>query len=160
MGGAAFQVTPIPGREWGISLALGFVSIPWGICVRLLPNEPFERLFRVLGLFGREEEVLPSTRPDKETWNGAISLVRDNLSYFANVRGGRMRASSFVGKSRSARLSGEQDKIPVYVLKLIYHLRNSSSHFSFLQSIYDDDGTHPHCWHHCHGNARHRRLSL
>lgn len=113
VGGAAFQVTRIPGREWGISLALGVVSIPWGVCVRLMPNEPFEKLFRALGLFGREDEVLPTIRPDKETWNGAISLVRDNLGYFANVRGGRMRASSFVGKSRSARLSNDQTKIPV-----------------------------------------------
>jgi Ca2+-transporting ATPase len=113
VGGAAFQVTRIPGREWGVSLALGFVSIPLGIIVRLLPSEPFEKFFRALGLFGREDEVLPSTRPDKETWSGAITLVRDNLSYFANVRGGRMRASSFVGKSRSARLSGEQEKLPV-----------------------------------------------
>lgn len=111
--GAAFQVTPIPGREWGISLALGFVSIPLGVLVRLMPNEPFEKFFGALGLFGRGDEVLPSTRPDKETWGAAISLVRDNLGYFANVRGGRMRASSFVGKSRSARLSGEQEKLPV-----------------------------------------------
>jgi Ca2+-transporting ATPase len=113
VGGAAFQVARIPGRDWGISLALGFVSLPLGVLVRLMPNEPFEKFFRVLGLFGREEDVLPFTRPDKETWGGAISLVRDNLGYFANVRGGRMRASSFVGKSRSARLSGEQEKLPV-----------------------------------------------
>jgi Ca2+-transporting ATPase len=113
VGGAAFQVTPIPGREWGISLALGVVSIPWGVCIRLMPNEPFDKAFRWLGLFGKDEDVLPTERPDKETWNGAISLVRDNLGYFANVRGGRLRASSFVGKSRSARISSEQNKLPV-----------------------------------------------
>ncbi|KAF9448305.1 calcium-transporting ATPase [Macrolepiota fuliginosa MF-IS2] len=113
VGGAAFQVTPIPGREWGISLALGFVSIPWGVFVRLLPSAPFEKAFRVLGFFGREEEELPTSRPDKETWTGAINLVRDNLGYFSNVRGGRLRASSFVGKSRNARLSSDGDKLPV-----------------------------------------------
>lgn len=114
VGGDAFQVIRIPGREWGISLALGFVSLPLGVLVRLLPNEPFERLFRVLGLFGKKEtEILPSVRPDKETWCGAITLVRDNLSYFGNVRGGRIRASSFVGKSRSVCLSGEHEKLPV-----------------------------------------------
>lgn len=114
VGGDAFQVIRIPGREWGISLALGFVSFPLGVLVRFLPNEPFEKLFRALGLFGKEEtEILPSIRPDKETWDGAITLVRDNLSYFDNVRGGRIRASSFVGKSRTARLSGEHEKLPV-----------------------------------------------
>ncbi|KXN81316.1 Calcium-transporting ATPase 2 [Leucoagaricus sp. SymC.cos] len=113
VGGAAFQVTRIPGREWGISLALGFGSLPLGVLVRFMPNEPFEKFFRTLGLFGREQPLLPATRPDKETWNGAISLVADNLRVFGNIRGGRMRASSFVGKSRSARLSSEQEKLPV-----------------------------------------------
>jgi len=80
-----------------------------------MPNEPFEKVFRRVGLFGKEDEELPTSRPDKETWTGAISLVRDNLGYFANVRGGRLRASSFVGKSRSARLSSDQhkQKLPV-----------------------------------------------
>ncbi|KAG2064382.1 hypothetical protein BDR04DRAFT_935062, partial [Suillus decipiens] len=45
IGGTAFQVTCIGGREWGISLALGFVSIPLGALIRLLPNGPFEYLF-------------------------------------------------------------------------------------------------------------------
>ncbi|KAG2345938.1 calcium ATPase, partial [Suillus weaverae] len=45
IGGTAFQVTHIAGREWGISLALGFISIPLGALIRLLPNRPFERLF-------------------------------------------------------------------------------------------------------------------
>ena len=106
VGGAAFQVTRIPGREWGISLALGIVSIPLGVVVRCLPNGPFEKLFSLIGLFGKQE-VLPTRRPDADTWNGAITLVRDNLSIFANIRGGRVRSSSVVVKSRSARLSQE-----------------------------------------------------
>lgn len=106
VGGAAFQVTRIPGREWGISIALGVVSIPLGVLVRCLPNGPFEKLFTLLGLFGKPE-VLPTRRPDADTWNGAITLVRDNLSIFANIRGGRVRSSSVVVKSRSARLSQE-----------------------------------------------------
>ncbi len=35
-------------------------------------------------------------------WNDAIMQVKDNLHTFANVRGGRMRGSSFVGMSRKA----------------------------------------------------------
>jgi Ca2+-transporting ATPase len=108
VGGAAFQVTPLPGREWGISIALGFVSIPWGAITRLMPNEPFERVFKKMGLLGKEEDILPSSRTDSNVWLGAANVVKDNLNYFSNVRGGRMRASSFVGKSRSARLSSEK----------------------------------------------------
>ncbi len=103
IGGAAFQVTRIGGREWGISLALGFVSIPWGAIIRLLPNKPFEIFFKSIRLM-REPEVLPVVRPEREGWGGAISMVRDNLGTFANIRGGRLRSSSFVLKSRQAGL--------------------------------------------------------
>jgi len=110
VGGAAFQVTRIGGREWGISLALGVVSIPLGVLVRLMPNAPFERLFIRLHLL-HNPEVLPTTRPDGE-WNFAINRVRDNLGMFSNVRGGRVRSSSFVIKSRSARLQDGRPNLP------------------------------------------------
>ena len=100
VGGAAFSVTHIDGREWGISLALGFVSIPLGALLRCIPNEPVERFFVKVHLMSNQE-VLPTARPDSE-WNSAIDLVRDNLATFAHVRGGRVRASSYVGKSRKA----------------------------------------------------------
>ena len=41
--------------------------------------------------------------PDVEAGFGfALDRVRDNLSTFSKLRGGRMRGSSFVRKSRSA----------------------------------------------------------
>jgi len=111
VGGAAFQVTRVDGEIWGISLGLGFVSIPLGALIRLLPNGPFERAFSKLGMLGKPEKELPTSTVDQEGWNGAISLVRDNLSTFANLRGGRLRSSSFVVKSRSARLSNDQEPL-------------------------------------------------
>ncbi|KAJ3873469.1 Ca-transporting ATPase [Lentinula edodes] len=113
VGGSAFQVTRVDGKVWGISLALGFVSIPLGALIRILPNEPFEKLFAKLGLFGKSSEVLPTSTVDQEGWHGAISLVRDNLSTFSHVRGGRLRSSSFVVKSRSARLSRDQEPLRI-----------------------------------------------
>jgi len=100
VGGAAFQVTRIGGPEWGIGLALGLVSIPLGALLRCIPNEPVERLLIALRVLPNPE-VLPTTRPEGE-WNAAIERVRDNLNTFAHVRGARMRASSYVGKSRKA----------------------------------------------------------
>ena len=114
VGGAAFQVTRIGGREWGISLALGFVSIPWGAVIRLMPTKPFEKLFKFVRLVEEPKEVLPTARVDQEGWSGAINMVRDNLSTFANLRGGRLRSSSFVIKSRSARLSSDE-RMGMYV---------------------------------------------
>ncbi|KAG6918647.1 hypothetical protein DXG01_012766 [Tephrocybe rancida] len=97
----AFQVTRIGGREWGISLALGIVSIPLGALIRLLPNEPFEKVFKKLGLLGRPE-VLPSTSHEGEVWSDTVNLVRENLGTFANLRGGRLRSSSIVLKGKMA----------------------------------------------------------
>ncbi|KAJ7837021.1 Ca-transporting ATPase [Mycena olivaceomarginata] len=113
IGGTAFQVTPIGAREWGIALTLGIVPIPLGALIRLLPSEPFERLFKKLGLLGRPD-VLPTTSPNPDAvgWN-AITRVRDNLGTFANVRGGRIRSSSFVTQNRTARPGQEQAR-PAY----------------------------------------------
>ncbi|KAF8954025.1 hypothetical protein BDZ97DRAFT_1766909, partial [Flammula alnicola] len=113
VGGAAFQVTRIGGREWGISLALGFVSIPMGVVTRLLPNAPFEKFFKFTRIMSEPKEILPTAKPDQEGWSGAINMVRDNLSTFANIRGGRLRSSSFVIKSRSARLSQDDQHLRI-----------------------------------------------
>lgn len=113
IGGAAFQVTHIGGLEWAVSLALGLVSIPLGALIRLLPNKPFERLFIFLRLLP-SPEALPTVKPDAE-WNEAIELVRDNLATFANLRGARVRSSSFVWKSRSARVHGDR-RVPLFVV--------------------------------------------
>jgi Ca2+-transporting ATPase len=86
-GGAAFQVTRIGIREWGISLALGVVSIPLGAIIRLIPTAPCERLFKKLKLLP-DLELLPMKQ--NEHWNPAIDRVRDGLWLFANVRRGRM----------------------------------------------------------------------
>jgi len=113
VGGAAFQVTKIGGREWGISILLGFMSIPIGFLLRLIPDEPVQRLFVKLHLMADpNEHVLPIQNARPGDWNPAINLIRDNLNTFANVRGGRLRSSSFVGKSRSSRLQEAGVQLP------------------------------------------------
>lgn len=107
VGGAAFQVTQMGGREWGISIALGVVSLPWGAVIRCMPNFIFDKFFRFIRLMSDEKEVLPTVKPDMNGWSGAVAMVQDNLRTFANIRGGRLRSSSFVVKSRSARISQE-----------------------------------------------------
>ena len=108
IGGAAFQVTPLRGREWGISLALGIVSIPLGALVRLMPNEPHEKLFKRLGFFGKQDEViLPTNSEEAQRVRDCVVEAVDNLGTFANLRGGRLRSSSFVNNSRSSLGSGQ-----------------------------------------------------
>ena len=108
VGGAAFQATPIPGREWGISLALGVVSIPLSVLIRCIPTPPLERAFIKLRNM-RPDEILPTTKPETIQWNDAITKVRDNLSLFSRLRGGRVNGSSFILRSGKSRiLEGDQ----------------------------------------------------
>ncbi|KZO91541.1 calcium-translocating P-type ATPase [Calocera viscosa TUFC12733] len=104
VGGAAFQVTSINGRDWGISILLGIMSIPIGAVMRFVPNAPVEKVLIWCRLM-KNPNVLPVQSPEsEESWNPAINKVRDNLNTFASIRGGRMRGSSFVLKSRNAQL--------------------------------------------------------
>ncbi|KAI9463279.1 calcium-translocating P-type ATPase [Lactarius psammicola] len=102
VGGPAFDVTLMGVREWGISLALGCVSLPLGALIRLIPNEPCERVFKELRLLPKTE-ALPTTRPDAEPgFSFAVDQVRDNSVTFSELRRGRMCESSFVRTSCSA----------------------------------------------------------
>ncbi|KAG0145622.1 hypothetical protein CROQUDRAFT_45541 [Cronartium quercuum f. sp. fusiforme G11] len=103
VGGAAFQVTRIGIRDWGICLIIGFISLPVGVLVKLLPTEPFDRIYnRFFPPTTEIDEglVVDENDDDKEGWNPAIDQVRDNLATFAQLRGGRVRSSSFVRRSR------------------------------------------------------------
>jgi hypothetical protein len=75
-------------REWGISLALGVVPIPLGMIIRIVPNKPFERGFKRVGLLG-SDSVLPTTRPTTQALGSRSTVTRrDSLKFFAFVRGG------------------------------------------------------------------------
>ncbi len=86
VGGAAFRVTRIGGKEWGISLALGFVSIPLGALIRFVPNPPIEKLFKKIRLL-RDPDLLPSYRPYVKRNN----VLSDKLFPSPHTRGARLR---------------------------------------------------------------------
>ncbi|XEU98716.1 hypothetical protein FSHL1_004003 [Fusarium sambucinum] len=39
VGSDAFEIVRLSGKEWGLSIGLGAISIPWGIAIRLCPDE-------------------------------------------------------------------------------------------------------------------------
>jgi Ca2+-transporting ATPase len=43
-GGEAFKITPLNGKEWGLSIGLGAISIPWGALIRMFPDAWAEKL--------------------------------------------------------------------------------------------------------------------
>lgn len=93
----------IGGREWAVSIVIGLMAMVVGALMRLIPNRFFEFTFVKLHLM-RDPNQLPTVN-----WNPALDKVRENLTTFQNIRGGRLRGSSFVMKSRSAQL--EQNNI-------------------------------------------------
>ena len=39
VGSDAFEIVRLSGKEWGLSIGLGAISIPWGAGIRLCPDE-------------------------------------------------------------------------------------------------------------------------
>jgi Ca2+-transporting ATPase len=71
VGGAAFHVVPIGGRDWAVSLVLGSLSMPLAVLIRLLPPAPFERFMIRCKFFPDPNAVLPTVSPasDEKQWN-------------------------------------------------------------------------------------------
>jgi P-type Ca2+ transporter type 2C len=111
VGGVAFNVQSISGEFWGISIALGTVSLPLGFLVRLIPNGPIEKMAIALHILP-DPNALPTVDPGVEKYPSAIETVRDDLSMFANIRGGRIRASSVALKSRTKRMKEANIRLP------------------------------------------------
>ncbi|KAI8364331.1 PMCA-type calcium-translocating P-type ATPase [Choanephora cucurbitarum] len=44
-GGPAFQVVPLDATQWAIAIVIGFVSLPIGVVIRLIPDDIFGFLF-------------------------------------------------------------------------------------------------------------------
>ncbi|BEI91925.1 uncharacterized protein CcaverHIS019_0407450 [Cutaneotrichosporon cavernicola] len=121
VGGAAFQVQRLNGRDWGISLVVGFLSIPLGALVRTIPTAPIERLLVKWKLFP-DPDQLPLVKPDEGEdeddikdafiYNPALEKVKDNLSTYARFRGGRLSASSIVQRARHSALRKADIQLP------------------------------------------------
>ena len=90
-------------KEWIISLALGFIALPPGAVICLIPNEPCGRVFVRVQLVPKPEDE-PTSPPPRNVESGfafAMDRVHNNLGTFAKLCGGRMHGSSFVRKSCS-----------------------------------------------------------
>ncbi|ORZ32387.1 hypothetical protein BCR44DRAFT_53905 [Catenaria anguillulae PL171] len=104
-GASAFQTVPLSAGEWVASIAIGFLSIPVGIIVRLLPD------------WGYKPPVDDRVVMTKErlAWVGAISTVQTQLKVFNALRGsGRLQHLAAGGAASrrnvgSVSLSSRQD---------------------------------------------------
>ncbi|DAA73520.1 TPA_exp: Calcium-transporting ATPase [Trichophyton benhamiae CBS 112371] len=91
VGGQAFSVERLGGRDWGISLILGLLSIPVGILIRMVPDS-FVRML-IPSYFRRKQDkpqVYISDEEQRYEWNPALEEIRDQLTFLKKVRGGRL----------------------------------------------------------------------
>ncbi|KAL1842419.1 hypothetical protein VTJ49DRAFT_5267 [Mycothermus thermophilus] len=124
-GGAAFGVVRLTPAQWGISLVLGFLSIPVGILIRLVPDAWLAALTRHLPRFHlrlrfwktprhhrkppTDLESHPTSTPpspsaseDSDYFGAAMWQVRDDLAFLKRLRGGRLEALGEVMMTRSS----------------------------------------------------------
>lgn len=47
VGGRAFSIDRIGGKDWGISIVLSLLSLPWAVLIRLFPDTWFEKVVKV-----------------------------------------------------------------------------------------------------------------
>lgn len=98
-------MTHLSARDWGVSIVIGALAFPVAVIVKLIPTEPIAKFCYRYKLL-QDPNKLPTERPqaDEHEYNAAIEKVRDNLATFGQIRGGRLRSSSFVGRSRTTML--------------------------------------------------------
>lgn len=127
VGGAAFQVVRIGGRDWAISLVIGLLSIPLGALLRCLPPGPFHRFLVKMHLYPSEAELrgeLPSSSNAAEEykWAEGIQKAIDGLRVYSTVRGGRARAASLLKFKRPVNPDKQlaaMDMHPTYLMAMV-----------------------------------------
>ncbi|KAL5598590.1 hypothetical protein BROUX41_003484 [Berkeleyomyces rouxiae] len=88
---------PQGGALWGIAIGLGFLSIPFGMLIRMIPDAWFAALIpefiknrasRAPGLMVSDEETFQQFPPEYQD-------VRDELEFIKKVKGGRLTNLKF-----------------------------------------------------------------
>lgn len=97
-GGAAFSVQRLNGQQWLVSISLGFLAIPTGALVRVVPND-FIKIFIPKCILERRTSENDEER-QIEDWDDAIAAIHDDLLFFKRLRGRRRLGS--IGKSTTA----------------------------------------------------------
>ncbi|KAH8722336.1 hypothetical protein GQ44DRAFT_622873 [Phaeosphaeriaceae sp. PMI808] len=92
VGGVAFSVTRLNGAQWGYSIVLGFLSLPIGMIVRLIPDELVRKC---IPNFFRRKSTPELVVSDDYQWNQGLIEIRDELAFIKKVRGGRLSNLKF-----------------------------------------------------------------
>lgn len=97
IGGAAFNVKRLNGAQWAYCLVLGFLSIPMGIVIRLVPDELLLKMVPDI-LKSRPKKSPELTISDEERqfhFPQPLADVKEELSFLKRVKGGRLNNLKF-----------------------------------------------------------------
>ena len=78
-------MTNLTATQWGISLALGVLSIPVGVLIRLIPNQIFQ------GRMHDSHRIRGDSEGSHFLWDQALENVRSELSSLHEHRGWRLK---------------------------------------------------------------------
>jgi Ca2+-transporting ATPase len=93
VGGVAFRVERLNGAQWGYSIVLGFLSLPVGMIVRLIPDELVAKCVPAFFKRKRTPELVVSD--EDYQWNQGLLEIRDELAFIKRIRGGRLSNLKF-----------------------------------------------------------------
>jgi Ca2+-transporting ATPase len=93
----AFKTVPQSGRNWGIALILGVLSIPIGIVVRLVPDELAAKFVPriVKDWSARRNKVQVDDEENRGNFHDALYEIRDDLAWIKKYKGGRLNSLKF-----------------------------------------------------------------
>lgn len=96
VGGRAFSVVRLNGAQWAYSIILGFMSIPIGACIRLIPDELILGLIpQYLKRSPKGPEVTVSDEEEHFRFPKPLADVKEELSFLKRVKGGRLNNLKF-----------------------------------------------------------------
>lgn len=95
VGGEAFKINRLDGKEWGLSIGLGAISIPWGAAIRLFPDS---WVAAALPWFIRKKWAPETISSDLEEQHRAeVDGIHPPLRVLTGIRGARARKNMRVG---------------------------------------------------------------
>ncbi|SPJ86873.1 uncharacterized protein FTOL_11898 [Fusarium torulosum] len=89
VGGDAFEIVCLNGKEWGLSIGLGAISVQWGAVIRLCPDE---WIAACLPGFLRRRWISPPVEDStaEKSLDSDDEFVRPPLRVISSIRGPRV----------------------------------------------------------------------
>jgi P-type Ca2+ transporter type 2C len=88
VGGRALSAVRLNGKQWGISLILGAISLPVAVVIRLIPDEFFRKLIP-RGLDQNQALRVGVPNDERFEWNDALENIRRQLAFFKETHIGQ-----------------------------------------------------------------------